>query len=116
MTRRHSKIVETQLEAMILPALELSRRLHAEPKLLDDFEAKTLIELATRSARPIADLMQAERTVRGTQDPDKSSEQHRRQREVEPNEELDALLIGMPEASLPATMTAKYARHIPRDG
>jgi hypothetical protein len=65
MTRRHTRIVENQLGAMMLPALELSRRLETAPDLLGGLDAKTLMDLVTRSARPIAQLIEAERAVRG---------------------------------------------------
>jgi hypothetical protein len=76
------------------------------------------MELITRSARPIADLMQAERNARGIQDPDKYFEQQQREREIEriSNEELDALLTGLSDPSPPVTMPAKHTRHILRDG
>ena len=107
MTRRHTKIVENQLAGMMLPALELSRRLEAEPNLLGGLDAKTLMELVTRSARPIAQLIEAERAVRGIRDSDEYSEEQLRRREAErlSNEELDAVLTGLSEAP-PLTTTA----------
>jgi hypothetical protein len=107
MTRRHTRIVENQLGAMMLPALELSRRVQTAPDLLGGLDAKTLMDLVTRSARPIAQLIEAERAVRGLQDSDEYSEERLRRREAErmSNEELDALLTGLPGASPPVTTT-----------
>jgi hypothetical protein len=108
MTRRHTRIVENQLGAMMLPALELSRRLETAPDLLTGLDAKVLMDLVTRSARPIVQLIEAERAVRGLQDSDKYSEERLRRREAErmSNEELDALLTGLPGTSPPLTTAA----------
>jgi hypothetical protein len=105
-TERHARIVEVQLEAMMLPAVELSRRLERDRSFLSQLDAKALVDLVCRAARPVAQLIQTERLMRGLGDGDNKAEAEERafRRELErmSEEELDAALLGLP-SGLPAS-------------
>jgi hypothetical protein len=116
MTRRHSKVVEAQLGAMMLPALELSRRLERDRNYLSQLDAKALVDLVCRAARPVAQLVQTERLVRGLGDAGSETEAEeqafRRELERMSDEELDAALAGLPDG-VPAS-NGQTATQLPR--
>lgn len=94
-SRRHARLLEQQLEALSRPAAALLTRLEGRPDSLDGLEVEPLIELVCRSARPLAQLVDREREVRGAALREGDRDDSSRPFEHKTREELMGYLVGI---------------------
>jgi hypothetical protein len=98
LSRQHAAELRTHVELLMLPVLELSRRLARDPTDLQDINSTELMKLAVRATRPFAELVKLERQVLGVEascETCRSHEQGRRAAEQLSESELDAQLLGL---------------------
>jgi hypothetical protein len=68
MGRRHAQGLERQLEVLSLPTVELLGRLTRDETLLKAVDTETLLKLAVKTARPMTQVAEAERSTRVASD------------------------------------------------
>lgn len=65
MAKEHAELLRAQLAATSLPAIELARRVEADPSLLAGLGDRELVEIVRRAAQPVATLIRLEREIHG---------------------------------------------------
>jgi hypothetical protein len=94
---QHAEVLRTHLAAISLPALELARRMEADPSRLQHLSDERLIGLISRAAHPVARLIELEREVRGMghESPQREIDEARERAARLTDDELDELLLGI---------------------
>ncbi len=98
MSHRHADAVQVQIEALVAPATALLRRLEEDPASLSALDTKDLALLVSKSARPLSQLLEAERKALGaapaSDAPCCEHEAARRLTASMTREELIAMMLG----------------------